>query len=120
MIEMQLLSLVSDVMRQARAVLARPDTGPEAIAAETEVIELLLQSNRQNNSGGGGGSSPGGGAQANSNGASLNDISFDGGESRASDPSVRAADQSTGQTGRKLPEEFRRGLDQYFNALESN
>ena len=121
MIEMQLLSLVSDVMRQARAVLARPDTGPEAIAAETEVIELLLQSNRQNNSGGGGGgSSPGGGAQADSNGASLNDISFDGGESRASDPSVRAADQSTGQTGRKLPEEFRRGLDQYFNALESN
>ncbi|MGB0154806.1 MAG: hypothetical protein ACPGFB_12310 [Verrucomicrobiales bacterium] len=119
--EMQLLSLVSDVMRQARAVLARPDTGMEAIAAETEVIELLLQSNRQKNSGGGGGgSSPGGGAEASSNGASLNDISLDGGESRASGPSDRAADQSTGQTGRKLPEEFRRGLDQYFNALESN
>ena len=119
--EMQLLSLVSDVMRQARAVLARPDTGLEAIAAETEVIELLLQSNRQKNSGGGGGgSSPGGGAQANSNGASLNDISLDGRESRTSGPSDRAADQSTGQTGRKLPEEFRRGLDQYFNALESN
>ncbi len=119
--EMQLLSLVSDVMRQARAVLARPDTGPEAIAAETEVIELLLQSNRQkNNGGGGGGSSPGGGGQANSNGASLNDISLDGGESRTSGPSVREVDQSTGQSGRKLPEEFRRGLDQYFNALESN
>lgn len=119
--EMQLLSLVSDVMRQARAVLARPDTGPEAIAAETEVIELLLQSNRQKNSGGGGGgSSPDGGAQASSNGASLNDISLDRGKSRASSPSVRSADQSTGQTGRKLPEEFRRGLDQYFNALESN
>src|SRR5690606_34092811 len=54
--EIQLLTMVSDIMRQAHAVLARPDTGPEAIAAQTEAIELLLQSKR-NQSGGGGGAS---------------------------------------------------------------
>ncbi len=62
--EVQLLSLVSDIMRQAHAVLLRPDTGPEAIAFETEVIELLLQSKRQQSGGGGGG----GGGSSNSGG----------------------------------------------------
>ncbi len=118
--EIQLLTMVSDIMREARAVLSRPDTGPEAIAAETEAIELLLQSNRQKSSGGGGGSSPGGGGSANSNGASLNDISLDNANDQGSTPLSRDVDQSTGEAGRKFPEEFRRGLDQYFNSLESN
>ena len=30
----------------------------------------------------------------------------------------RAPDQATGKAGRKLPEEFRQGLDAYLNALE--
>ena len=30
----------------------------------------------------------------------------------------RAPDQATGKAGRKLPAEFRQGLDAYFNALE--
>jgi len=30
----------------------------------------------------------------------------------------RAVNQSTGTAGRKLPEEFRQGLDVYLNALE--
>ncbi|MEM9283649.1 MAG: hypothetical protein AAGA96_17645 [Verrucomicrobiota bacterium] len=120
--EVQLLTLVSDIMRQARAVLSRPDTGPEAIGAQTEAIELLLQSKRQKNSGGGGGggASPGGGGTADGSAASLSDISLgddDGGESA---PLSREVDQSTGKAGRELPEEFRRGLDQYFNQLESN
>ena len=119
--ELQLLTLVSDVMRQARAVLSRPETGAEVIAAQTEVIELLLQSNRQKNgSTGGGGSSPGSGGQAGSNGSSLNDISLDSLESNRSGQTIREVDQSTGHSGKKLPEEFRRGLDQYFNAIESN
>ncbi|MDF1862687.1 MAG: hypothetical protein P1U87_20895 [Verrucomicrobiales bacterium] len=119
--ETQLLNLVSDVMRQSRAVLSRPDTGPEAIAAQTEAIELLLQSKRQNKGGGGGGSNPGGGGAASNSGASLTDIPT-GGQSGESDsaPSSREVDQSTGKAGRELPEEFRRGLDTYFNALESN
>ena len=119
--EVHLLNLVSDIMRQARAVLSRPDTSAEVIAAQTEVIELLLQSSRQKNgSAGGGGSSPGRGGQAGSNGSSLNDISLDSRESNTSGQTVREVDQSTGHSGRKLPEEFRRGLDHYFNALESN
>ncbi len=118
--EIQLLTVVSDVMRDARAVLSRPDSGPEAIAAETEAIELLLQSKRQNSSGGGGGASPGGGGQTDSNGASLNDISMESDSGKDSAAAAREVDQSTGQSGRKLPEEFRRGLDKYFNALESN
>ena len=30
----------------------------------------------------------------------------------------RAPEQSTGKAGRKLPEEFQRGLDKYFSVLE--
>ncbi|MDF1824020.1 MAG: hypothetical protein P1U68_05235 [Verrucomicrobiales bacterium] len=120
--ELQLLSLVSDTMRQARGVLARPSTGPEAIAAQTEAIELLLQSKRQQNSGGGGGgNSPGGGAEAGGSGSSaLSDISLPEGERRRSDATEREVEQSTGKAGRTLPEEFRRGLDTYFNTIESN
>lgn len=119
--EIQLLSLVSDVMRQAHAVLARPDTGSEAIAAQTEAIELLLQSKRQQSGGGGGGGgNPGNGGSSGGGGSSLSDI----GPGSTSDESIslpsREVDQSTGKAGRELPEEFRRGLDTYFNELESN
>ena len=73
--EIQLLSHVSDIMRQAHAVLARPETGPEVIAAQTEAIELLLQSKRNQSGGGGGGSSCGSGSSASSGGGSnLSDI----------------------------------------------
>ena len=120
--ELQLLTMVSDVMRQARGVLARPDTGPEAIAAETEAIELLLQSKRQPpKGGGGGGSNPGGGGTSNSSGASLADVNV--GAAGAAEPGggqKREVGQSTGKAGREFPEEFRLGLDAYFNALEGN
>lgn len=121
--EVQLLSLVSDIMRQAHAVLLRPDTGPEAIAFETEVIELLLQSKRQPSGGGGGGggsSNSGGGNNGGGKGSALSDI---GPQNRSTDPPAspdRKVDQSTGKAGRELPEEFRRGLDTYFNELETN
>lgn len=121
--ELQLLSLVSDVMRQAHAVLARPDTGAEAIAYETEAIELLLQSKRQQSGeggGGGGGSNPSGGNQGGGNGSALSDIGPQGTAGEGAPPLSREVDQSTGKAGRELPEEFRRGLDSYFNALESN
>jgi len=123
--EIQLLNLVSDTMRQSRGILARPDTGPETIAAQTEAIELLLQSNRQPPGGGGGDggddSSSGGGGSGSSQGkgSALSDI----GAAAVGAPSttdVRGVDQSTGRAGRELPEEFRRGLDQYFNTLDSN
>ncbi|MEC5127131.1 hypothetical protein VSU19_10255 [Verrucomicrobiales bacterium BCK34] len=120
--ELQLLTRVSDIMRDARAILARPETGNEAIAAQTEVIELLLQAKRQNNKGGGGGgSNPGGGGAAANNGASLTDIGPGGSSGNsASGAPKRDVEQSTGKAGRELPEEFRFGLDTYFNALQSN
>src|SRR5262249_48865531 len=59
--EIALLGQVSVVMKDATEILARPDTGSPAIAAETEAIELLLQSKRFAPGGGGGGSTPGGG-----------------------------------------------------------
>jgi len=120
--ETQLLNLVSDVMRQARGVLARPDTGPEVIAAQTEAIELLLQSKRQSQGGGGGGgSSPGGGGSAQGGGAALTDINNSGTSSETpAGATTRDVDQSTGKAGRELPEEFRRGLDSYFNDFDSN
>ncbi|HLQ46940.1 MAG TPA: hypothetical protein VK137_19510, partial [Planctomycetaceae bacterium] len=39
--EIGLLTKVAEVMFDAKTVLARPETGSQAIAAETEVIELL-------------------------------------------------------------------------------
>ena len=119
--EIQLLTLVSDIMRDSRAILARPDTGNEAIAAQTEVIELLLQAKRQSNKGGGGGgSNPGGGGAASGNGSSLTDIGPGATSGNSGEASTRDVDQSTGKAGRELPEEFRFGLDTYFNALQSN
>ena len=57
--EIALLGQVSTVMKDATKILAGPETGPPAIAAETEAIELLLKSKRINpNGGGGGGSTP--------------------------------------------------------------
>lgn len=121
--ELALLSTVSDVMRQAFAVLARPDTGEEAIAYETEAIELLLQSKRQNSGGGGGGgggSSSQGGQQGGGNGSALSDIGPQGGATEGERSPNREVEQSTGKAGRELPEEFRHGLDHYFNSLDAN
>ncbi|NNE93712.1 MAG: hypothetical protein HKN23_18840 [Verrucomicrobiales bacterium] len=115
--EIQLLIAVSDIMRAARGILARPDTGPEAIGAETEAIELLLQAKRQNpNGGGGGGSSPGGGGGGSTSAAALSDIGT--GAAEDVEAPLRDIGQSTGRAGKEFPEEFRMGLDKYFNKLE--
>ena len=123
--EIKLLNYCSDVMRQARGILARPNTGPEVIAAQTEVIELLLQSRRQPpqnqpNDDGGGGGSPGGGSAGSSSGGALSDIQVAPGGIAVQpvSSSDRSVDQTTGKTGMEFPEEFRNGLDTYFNELE--
>ena len=104
-------------MDEATGILATPETGTTAIACETEAIELLLASKRINpKGGGGGGSSPGGGGGGTTTdsamaligkGLNLKEVREDHGVS-----------QSTGDTGPTLPEEFRAGLDEYFNRLE--
>ncbi len=120
--EVQLLTTVSDILRRAHAVLARPDSGPEAIAYQTEAIELLLQSKRQNSGGGGGGGSGASGNTGNQgggNGSALSDVGPQGTGGTPVAPVSREVEQSTGRAGKELPEEFRRGLDAYFNEIDS-
>ncbi len=116
--ELGMLVQVSGVMAETVEILAKPDTGPPAIAAETEIIELLLKSKRFNpNAGGGGGSKPGGGGNGEAKAPALALVG-----AGVNDKEIReemSATQTTGTTGPGLPEEFRSGLDQYFHRLES-
>jgi hypothetical protein len=116
--ELQLLAAVSEVMSEASLILGSPETGAPAIAAETEAIELLLQSKRfnPNGGGGGGGASPGGGGRGTTTDSALALIGRGRNEREVREDLGTA--QATGETGPKLPEEFRAGLDEYFNRLE--
>jgi hypothetical protein len=115
--ELRLLAAVDDVMRDASSILAKPDTGIAAIGAETEAIELLLQSKRINpKGGGGGGSSPGGGGGGNTSDAAIALVGAGLNEKEVRED--RGVTQTTGDSGPALPEEFRAGLDQYFERLE--
>ncbi len=118
--ELKLLQAVKHVMDEAGGILDVPETGPTAIAAETEAIELLLQAKRQSSKGGGGG----GGSPGNSSGgaasSSLAVISELGAGANSDAERVnRSVGQSTGHAGREFPEEFKNGLDVYFNKLEA-
>jgi hypothetical protein len=114
--EIALLSAVSRVMGEATDILARPETGSPAIAAETEAIELLLQSKRFKPGGGGGGSNPGGGGGGTTNDSALTLVGS--GVNAKEVRQATGATPATGETGAVLPEEFRTGLDAYFNRLE--
>jgi len=115
--EIALLTRVKEVMLEAHQWLASHDTGSATIAAETEAIELLLQSRRINPKGGGGsGSSPGGGGTGLAEQPALALLGR-GDEEEASVVS-RHVHQSTGTGGEELPAEYRRGLDAFFEALE--
>ena len=116
--ELKLLTAVVAVMDEAEGILDKPETGPTAVAAETEAIELLLQSKRQSpKGGGGGGSNPGGGGTAAS--ASLAALSDLGpGSDATAAVGARPVGQATGHAGKEFPEEFKPGLEAYFNLLE--
>ncbi|MCP4783441.1 MAG: hypothetical protein GY903_16795 [Fuerstiella sp.] len=51
--ELKTIAAAVAVMAETTQILSRPETGSDAIAAETEVIELLLQAKRANPKGGG-------------------------------------------------------------------
>ncbi len=115
--EIALLRQVAEVMLDAKTILARSDTSSPAIAAETEAIELLLQSKRINPKGGGGsGANPGGGGGGTTNDSALSLIGS--GVNEKENREDHGVSQATGDSGPKLPEEFRTGLDEYFNRLE--
>lgn len=117
--EIALLTLVADVMEEAVGILAEPETGPTAIACETEAIELLLQSRRinPNGGGGGGGSSPGGGGNGTTDQAALALIGP--GVDKEADIDERGVTQAVGVEGKEVPAEFRDGIDRFLNALEN-
>lgn len=115
--ELRLLQMVSMVMDETVGILSRPETGKPAIGAETEIIELLLQSKRINpKGGGGGGSSPGGGGKGTTQDSALTLLGS--GVNAKEVRQDRGISQTTGEAGSSLPEEFRAGLDEYFNRLE--
>jgi hypothetical protein len=116
--ELHLLETVEGVMQETRDILARPNTGKAAIGAETDVIELLLQSKRYNPKagGGGGGSNPGGGGGGTTHDSALTLLGT--GVNAKEVREDRGVSQTTGERGSTLPEEFRAGLDEYFNQLE--
>ncbi|MFM8952815.1 MAG: hypothetical protein ACKOOF_07125 [Planctomycetaceae bacterium] len=119
--EIKLFNLVEDVMREAVGILESPDTGPKAMAAETEAIELLLASKACGGGGGGGsggagGMTPGGGSTGSN---ALSALPLVGrGNSARGGGEEQEKDQATGASGRVLPEEYRAGLDAYFNRFE--
>ena len=115
--ELKMLSDVDRVMGEAVGILRRPSTGVDAIAAQTEVIELMLRSKKINpNGGGAGGSSPGGGGMGGAaEGPALALIGRSRDERGVA--AVREVGQATGRSESTLPEEFRRGLDEYFRRL---
>ena len=98
------------VMEEVEDILAEPDTGPRAIAAITEVIEILLQTGRVPNAPMITTAPP-----ATTSALMLLGVGDDTGRAAIENRSPR---QATGKTGRVLPEEFRQGLDAYFDALE--
>ncbi len=118
--ELQLLGAVIDVMDEAKGILVTPETGPTAIAAETEAIELLLQAKRSSpKGGGGGGSNPGGGGRAAAaSSAALADLGP--GSDAESIVAARPVGQATGRAGKEFPVEFKPGLDAYFSLLEGH
>ncbi len=117
--ELKLLAGAGDAASDATEILGRPDTGREAIAAETEVIELLLQAKRANpkGGGGGGGSNPGGGGEGNTDQVALE--LYGPGSDPNAQIEAREVRQATGTTNDQTPAEFRDGIDAFFNALES-
>jgi hypothetical protein len=116
--EINQLTQASTAMSDAEAVLAEKVTGQAAIAAETEAIEWLLQARRAGQGGGGGGSNPGDGKRSGADLASSALAQL--GQSTEKNAAVvqRDLQQATGKAGRELPDEFRHGLDRYFEVLE--
>ena len=112
--EIALLTRVVQVMNDAVDILEEPHTGRRAIAAETEVIELLLRTRRINpNGGGGGGSNPGGGGTGTT--SAIAQALAGAGNEKDAHRTARSVRHETGKAGKELPAGFRHGLDQFLN-----
>lgn len=116
--DLLLFSEVSSVMTEVSQLLAGNESGSPTIAAETEVIELLLQCKRVNpESKGGSGMQPGEGKRTGDTDEPAIAL-LGSGLNQNEKRETREVEQATGEVGRILPEEFRAGLDKYFEAIE--
>jgi hypothetical protein len=115
--EVSMLSKVSSIMTETIEILRRPETGSRAIAAETEIIEMLLESKRFSPSGGGGASAPGGGGNGDTETAALALVGAGVNAKESREPMSAISESGVG--GTPLPAEYRSGLDAYFNRFES-
>ena len=117
--EVELLERAERAMAESGGLLRHADAGRAAIAAETEAIELLLEAQSGGEGGSSGtaaGASPGGGSEGGTRQAALARLGE--GLNRAARADAPEDDQAVGRSGLVLPEEFRAGLDAYFNAFE--
>ena len=108
--QIQKLTEAAEVMDEVQGKLEEPSTGPPTIAAIAEVIEILLETARLPN------------APMivkvpppKASALMLMGLGDDGSKAFIEN---RSPDQATGKAGRKLPEEFRQGLDAYLSALD--
>ena len=108
--QLQKVTRAAVVMDEVQEILSQPDTGPKAIAAITEVIEILLETRRIPNA-------PMVVKAPPTSSPALRLLGL-GDDSSKAFIENRVPRQATGKAGRILPEEFRQGLDTYFDALE--
>ena len=107
-------------MVEAAELMAVAETGRETLAAETEAIELLLQSRRAGGSSGGGGkssASPGGGNGGTKASAALALGGRSAGDKEQGDE--RGMKRAARGEPSKIPVEFQESLERYFEALEA-
>ena len=108
--QLKKVTKAATVMEEVQEILAQPDTGPKAIAAITEAIEILLETHRIPNAPMVVKAPP-----TSTPALRLLGLGDDGSKAFIE---KRAPRQAMGKAGRILPEEFRQGLDAYFDALE--
>ncbi len=139
----QLWEAVDLAMADAIVTMRKPDTGGDAIAAQTEVIELLGKVLDQAGQSGGGGGGGGAGQMASlqqmmqmlgrgmgmgAGGAGSGGNPMGGGTSEASGRGTgrgdgnmageRRVDQAGGRDMASVPVEFREALEGYYNAVD--
>lgn len=114
--ELGQLESAKKAMVDADQRLHKPDTGPVAVAAESEAIEWLLLARRMGSGGGGGGSTPGGGGGGTTN---VSALALAGrGDAPQAKVDKRPVAQATGTVTDEVPAEMRTALDRYFAGLE--
>ncbi|MCO8120153.1 hypothetical protein NHH03_00265 [Stieleria sp. TO1_6] len=115
--ELEVLQAAVSAMDDAKTLLIAPDTGPPVIAAQTEAIELLLRSSKVNPASG---SDSGGGAQSSSGGETdqVAALLIGRGLNELAGERVSETELSVGRDRGQVPEQWREGLDRYFQQLE--